>query len=174
MARAPHHRRYGLLVIITLGEGILGTITAVAAVVAHVGWSAEAVLIVVAGVGLTFGLWWSYFIVPSAGCAGPTSQPEVGLVVRPHGALRQRSRRVGAGLHVAAYAAEGEAVIGTVGSVLAVAIPVLIFCVDVFRAVLGAVPGGGPASPRARTGMVAFSVLGGVPRAGRRCRSGGA
>ena len=58
--------RYGLLVIITLGEGILGTIAAVAAVVAHVGWSGEAVLIVIAGIGLTFGLWWTYFIVPSA------------------------------------------------------------------------------------------------------------
>ena len=33
--------RYGLLVIITLGEGILGTVTAVAAVVANVGWSAR-------------------------------------------------------------------------------------------------------------------------------------
>ena len=37
----PHHiaERYGLLVIITLGEGILGTIVAVAALVDHVGWS---------------------------------------------------------------------------------------------------------------------------------------
>ena len=58
--------RYGLLVIITLGEGILGTITAVAAVVSRVGWSGEAILIVIAGTGLTFGLWWTYFILPSA------------------------------------------------------------------------------------------------------------
>ena len=53
-----HHivERYGLLVIITLGEGILGTIVAVSAVIEHVGWTSEAILIVIAGTGLTFGL----------------------------------------------------------------------------------------------------------------------
>jgi low temperature requirement protein LtrA len=123
--------RYGLLVIITLGEGILGTIAAVSALVREVGWSGEAVLIVVAGVGLTFGLWWSYFIVPSA-----------------HVLARHRNRKwawgyghiilfgaiaaVGAGLHVAAYAAEGHIAIGTLGVVLSVAIPVLIFCLAYF------------------------------------------
>jgi low temperature requirement protein LtrA len=131
----PHHlaERYGLLVIITLGEGILGTVAAVSALVAdpEVGWSGEAILVVVAGVGITFGLWWSYFVVPSA-----------------HVLARHRNRKwawgyghivllgaiaaVGAGLHVAAYAVEGHAVIGTLGVVLSVAIPVLIFCVAYF------------------------------------------
>jgi low temperature requirement protein LtrA len=129
----PHHiaERYGLLVIITLGEGILGTIAAVSALVSEQGWTGEAILIVVAGVGLTFGLWWSYFIVPSA-----------------HVLARHRNRKwvwgyghivlfgavaaVGAGLHVAAYAAEGHIAIGTFGVVLCVAIPVLIFCVAYF------------------------------------------
>lgn len=129
----PHHvaERYGLLVIITLGEGILGTIAAVSALVGEVGWSGEAILVVVAGVGITFGLWWSYFVVPSA-----------------HVLARHRNRKwawgyghivlvgaiaaVGAGLHVAAYSVEGHAVIGTLGVVLSVAIPVLIFCVVYF------------------------------------------
>jgi low temperature requirement protein LtrA len=128
-----HHvtERYGLLVIITLGEGILGTVAAVTALVHAVDWSGEAILVVVAGVGITFGLWWSYFIVPSA-----------------HVLTRHRNRKwawgyghivllgaiaaVGAGLHVAAYAVEGTAVIGTLGVVLCVAIPVLIFCVAYF------------------------------------------
>jgi len=123
-----HHivERYGLLVIITLGEGLLGTIAAVAAVVEHVDWSLEAILIVIAGTGLTFGLWWSYFLVPS----GPVLE-------------RHRNRKwfwgyghillfgavaaVGAGLHVAAYAAEGRTEIGTLGVTLAVVIPVFIF-----------------------------------------------
>lgn len=151
--------RYGLLVIITLGEGILGTITAVAAVVARVDWSAEAILIVVAGTGLTFALWWTYFILPS--------EPVL---------ARHRNRRwawgyghivlfgalaaVGAGLHVAAYAVEGETAIGTLGVVLAVAIPVFAFgltyfivwsvlfrAVDGFHALLA-------------LGMMAFLVLG--------------
>jgi hypothetical protein len=67
---------------------------------------------------------------------------------------------MGAGLHVAAYAAEGETTIGTLWVVLAVAVPVLVFClayftlwsilfraVDSFHVLLAA-------------GMVAFLVLG--------------
>ena len=57
--------RYGLLTIIALGEGIFGTVAAVTALVDHEGWSTDAVLVVVAGVGMTFGLWWTYFLVPS-------------------------------------------------------------------------------------------------------------
>jgi low temperature requirement protein LtrA len=128
-----HHiaERYGLLVIITLGEGILGTVAAVTALVHEVDWSGEVILVVVAGVGITFGLWWSYFIVPSS-----------------HVLTRHRNRKwawgyghivlfgslaaVGAGLHVAAYAVEGESELGTLGVVLCVAVPVLIFGVTYF------------------------------------------
>lgn len=123
-----HHiaERYGLLAIIALGESIFGTIAAVSALVEEQDWTVEAVFIVVAGVGLTFGLWWSYFIMPS------------GAILAKH---RQRSHvwgyshilvyasiaANGAGLHVAAYVIEGEAAIGSVGAVLSVAIPILVF-----------------------------------------------
>jgi low temperature requirement protein LtrA len=129
----PHHiaERYGLLIIIALGEGILGTIAAVAALVEHVDWSVEAALVVVAGTGLTFGIWWTYFIVPS------------GEVLARH---RQRSwvwgyghivifaaiAAMGSGLHVAAYVIEGEATIGVLGAVLSSAIPVLVFTIAYF------------------------------------------
>ena len=117
--------------IITLGEGILGTIAAVAAVVAHVGWSGEAILIVIAGTGLTFGLWWTYFILPSAPVLARHRERKwawgYGHIV-VFGALAA----VGAGLHVAAYAAEGETTIGTVGVVLSVAIPVFVFTLAYF------------------------------------------
>ena len=128
-----HHiaERYGLFVIITLGEVILGTITAVAAAVGRVGWSMEAVLIVVAGTGLAFGMWWSYFVVPA------------GEILHRH---RRRAwvwgyggivifaavAAMGAGLHVAAYVAEGQAEIGVVGAVLTVAVPVLVSVVAYF------------------------------------------
>lgn len=48
----PHHiaERYGLLAIITFGEVVLGTTTAIEAVVAEQGWSIEAVVIALAGV----------------------------------------------------------------------------------------------------------------------------
>lgn len=128
-----HHivERYGLLVIITLGEGILGTITAVAAVVARFDWTGEAILIVIAGTGLTFGLWWTYFIVPSAPVLSRHRHRKWAWGYG-HIVLFGAVAAVGAGLHVAAYAAEGEAAIGTVGVVLAVAIPVFVFVIAYF------------------------------------------
>jgi low temperature requirement protein LtrA len=121
----PHHiaERYGLLLIITLGEGILGTIAAVAALVAHVDWSVEAVLVAVAGTGLTFGLWWNYFIVPSADVLERHRQRSFAWGYG-HIPLFASIAAVGAGVHVAAYVVEGEATIGVVGAVLATAIPV--------------------------------------------------
>jgi len=62
-----HHiaERYGLLTIITLGEGVIGTVASLGAVVESQGWSLDAVLVALAGTGLTFGLWWMYFTVPA-------------------------------------------------------------------------------------------------------------
>ena len=63
-----HHitERYGLLTIIALGEGVVGTVASLSAVVSAQGWSFDAVFVAVAGIGLTFGMWWTYFVVPQA------------------------------------------------------------------------------------------------------------
>ena len=125
----PHHiaERYGLLVIITLGEVILGTVAALNALVhGDDGWTVDAALLAVAGVGLTFGCWWMYFAVPWA-------QPLVRHRRRAfafgygHLAIFAPLAAMGAGLHVAAYDLEGEARIGATGTVLSVVIPVAIF-----------------------------------------------
>lgn len=129
----PHHiaERYGLLAIIALGEAIFGTVAAVNVLVQLQGWSTEAVLVVVAGVGITFGLWWSYFIMPS------------GDILAKH---RNRSwvwgyghilifgsiAAVGAGLHVAAYVIEDHAEVGVLGAIISVAAPVLVFTIGLF------------------------------------------
>lgn len=129
----PHHiaERYGLLAIIALGEGIIGTIAAVSAVVDHQGWSKEAVLVVVAGTGLTFGMWWCYFMIPS----GPV------LAIRrerswvwgySHAFVFASIAATGAGLHVAAYQLEGESHIGNTAAALTVAVPVLVFGLCIF------------------------------------------
>jgi low temperature requirement protein LtrA len=64
----PHHiaERYSLLAIITFGEVVLGTTTAIEAVVAEQGWSVEAAAIALAGVSLAVGMWWSTSPSPSA------------------------------------------------------------------------------------------------------------
>jgi low temperature requirement protein LtrA len=125
----PHHiaERYGLLVIITLGEVILGTVAALNAVVhGEAGWTVDAAVLAVAGVGLTFGLWWMYFSVPWA-------EPLVrhrhrGFVFGyGHLAIFAPLAAMGAGIHVAAYDLEGETHISDTAVVLSVVIPVAIF-----------------------------------------------
>jgi low temperature requirement protein LtrA len=129
----PHHiaERYGLLVIITLGEVLLGTITAISAVVESQGWSAEAVLVAFAGTALAFGLWWAYFTMPSATMLARRRErafPWGYLHILIFSALAA----TGAGLHVAAYVIEHEAHVSSAFAVLATAIPVLIFTAGLF------------------------------------------
>jgi low temperature requirement protein LtrA len=125
----PHHiaERYGLLVIITLGEVILGTVAAINAVVhGETGWSVDAAVLAIAGVGLTFACWWMYFAVP---WAEPLVRHRERGFRFAHGHLLIFAplAAMGAGLHVAAYGLEGEAKIGATAIVLSVVIPVAIF-----------------------------------------------
>ena len=123
--------RYGLLAIITLGEGVFGTVAAVSALVESQGWTKEAVLIVVAGIGLTFGLWWNYFMLPSAEVLAKFREralPWGYLHILLFGSIAA----IGAGLHISADVIAGHSEIGLVGAVLAVAIPGLVFSISLF------------------------------------------
>src|SRR6185437_14813268 len=57
--------RYSLFAINALGEGVVGTAAALSAVIDRQGWTLNAALVGIAGVGLTFGMWWVYYLVPS-------------------------------------------------------------------------------------------------------------
>ena len=130
-----HHiaERYGLLVIIALGEGVIGTIASLTALVGPegVGWSVDAALVAIAGTALTFGMWWIYFIVPSAQILhvhrrlsfrwGYGHIPLIGAVVA-----------TGAGLHIAAYYIEEESELDAAATVLCVVIPVAVYILGVF------------------------------------------
>jgi len=125
----PHHiaERYGLMVIITLGEVILGTVFAVNALVhGEAGWTVDAGLLAFAGVGLAFGCWWAYFVIP---WAEPLARHrERGWWFGwGHLVVFAALAAMGAGLHVAAFSLEGEAEIGTTATVLSVTIPLAIF-----------------------------------------------
>src|SRR6202023_2357117 len=67
-----HHiaERHSLFAIIALGEGVVGTVAALSAVVDRHGWTVDAVLVGIAGMGLTFGMWWVYYLVPSGKLLG--------------------------------------------------------------------------------------------------------
>jgi low temperature requirement protein LtrA len=89
------------------------------------------VLVAIAGTGLTFGMWWMYFMVPSA---------EVLHVHRErafpwgygHILIFGSIAATGAGLHVAADYIGHEAHIGATATVLTVAVPVAVFVLALF------------------------------------------
>lgn len=128
-----HHivERHGLFAIIALGEGVVGTVATLSAVVDTQGWTLDTALVCAAGVGLTFGMWWIYYILPSA------------HVLREH---RERSFvwgysqmaivtaivATGAGLHVAAYYLEQKAHISAFAVLLTTAIPVSVFIGSIY------------------------------------------
>lgn len=123
-----HHivERLGLLTIIALGEGVVGTVASLSAVVAAQGWSRDAVLVTVAGIGLTFGMWWTYYCIPAADLLHAHRQrsfsysylhlPIIGGIVA-----------TGAGLQASASYIQHHSKLGSEATVLAVAIPVAVY-----------------------------------------------
>jgi low temperature requirement protein LtrA len=126
----PHHiaERYGLLVIITLGEAILGTVAAMSTHVHDpaIGWTTDAVVVLAAGVGLTFGMWWTYFAIPWTDILHHHRERSF---FWGYGHLLIFSGIVGAGaaLHVAQYYLEGQSHLDATGTVLTVVVPVAVF-----------------------------------------------
>jgi low temperature requirement protein LtrA len=121
----PRHiaERYGLLVIITLGEVIIGTVAALNALVhGEAGWSVDAALLALAGLGTCFALWWMYFAIPWEE-ALERRRDRAFAFGYGHLLVFAAIAAIGAGLHVAAYRLEGEAEIGVTGTVLTVAVP---------------------------------------------------
>jgi low temperature requirement protein LtrA len=130
-----HHiaERYGLLVIIALGEGLLGTAFALGVLVGPdgPGWSVDVVVLGLAGTTLTFGMWWIYFMVPMGGILARHRERSFGWGYG-HIVLFGALVAVGAGLHAAAYYLEHHTVLDTTGTVLTVVIPVALYVVMVY------------------------------------------
>ncbi|MCA0297248.1 MAG: low temperature requirement protein A [Actinobacteria bacterium] len=124
----PHHiaERYGLLAIIALGECVIGTTAAVQALVAEHGWAPEAAAIALVGVGLTMGMWWLYFAMPTGDLLAADRRRSF---VWGYGQLPGYAAiaAVGAGLHLAAYFVDGDSVLGAVGTIVATAVPLAAF-----------------------------------------------
>jgi low temperature requirement protein LtrA len=128
-----HHivERYGLLTIIALGEGVIGTVASLSALVSAQGWSMDAALVAVAGIGLTFGMWWMYYIIPPAEFLHVHRERSFTFgylnytIIVPIVAT-------GAGLHAAAYYIEHHTKLGPAATVMSVAIPVAIYITAVY------------------------------------------
>jgi low temperature requirement protein LtrA len=125
--------RYGLLIIIALGEALIGTMATLTAVVGPdgPGWSADVALVGLAGVALTFGMWWTYFMIPSAEVLEARRERSFGWGYG-HIPIFGAVVATGAGLHAAASYIEGASALGSVATLLAVAIPTGIFIGGVY------------------------------------------
>ncbi len=128
-----HHiaERYSLLTIIALGEGVVGTVASLSAVVSSQGWSVAAVLVAVAGTGLTFGMWWAYFIVPQSRVLAARRDLSFRFGYL-HLLVFASIVATGAGLHAAAYYVEHHSKLDAVDTVLAVAIPIAVYIAVVY------------------------------------------
>jgi low temperature requirement protein LtrA len=129
----PHHiaERYGLLTIITLGEVILGTVAALDAVVRADGWTTETALVGFAGVGLAFGMWWMYFVIPYGDLLARFRMRSFGWGYG-HLPLLAALAATGAGLHVAALYIEHEAHIDKLAVVASTAVPLAVYVLSLY------------------------------------------
>lgn len=134
----PHHiaERYGLVVIIAVGEGLTGTTFALAAIIDESGWTVETALLGLAGVALTFGLWWAYDVMPSGALLAARRRRSFAWGYG-HIVLFGSIVATGGGLHAAAFSLEGASALGRVGTLLTVAVPVTVYVVT-FTALFGA------------------------------------
>lgn len=136
----PHHiaERYSLLAIIALGEGVVGTVASTGPASGNIGsWDSTTIALIVAGIGITFGMWWAYFQVPFGELLhnAPTRGFAFGY---GHIPVFVAIAAVGAGLHLAglaggdsAHGGHHETGVTALTVALCVAIPLAIFTIGV-------------------------------------------
>ena len=122
-----HHiaERYGLMVIIALGEGLLGTNAALGVLIED-GWTTDIVVLGLAGTALVFGVWWTYFVVPSGPLLAAHRERSFGWGYG-HIPLFGAVVAIGAGLHAAAYYLGDESHLDATGTLLTVAVPLAVY-----------------------------------------------
>jgi low temperature requirement protein LtrA len=97
-------------------------------VIDHEGWTSDVAAVGVAGVGLCFAVWWTYFQYP-VGDALHEQRSKGFRWGYGHLFVYASIAAMGSGLHVAAYALEDHAALGTTGVVLTLAVPIAVYCV---------------------------------------------
>jgi low temperature requirement protein LtrA len=124
----PHHiaERYGLFVIILLGESVLATSTGVAASLDAGGVSGALVTISAAGLVILFALWWIYFLEPTG--HGLSSNRDKSYVWGySHYAIFAALAALGAGLEVAVEQTGHHLDVSAVTAAYGVSIPAGLF-----------------------------------------------
>jgi low temperature requirement protein LtrA len=127
-----HHiaERYGLMVIIALGEGMIGTMASLTAL-AEEGLTLDIALLALAGTSVTFGMWWTYFVIPHGDILHARRDRSFGWGYG-HMPLFGAIVAVGAGLHAAAYFLEDHSHLTLVGTVLTVVLPLAAYVLALY------------------------------------------
>jgi low temperature requirement protein LtrA len=87
--------------------------------------------VAIAGTGLTFGMWWVYFVVPAADLLHAHRERSFGYGYL-HIMVFASIVATGAGLHAAADYIEHRSALDSVGTVLTVAVPVGVYIASVW------------------------------------------
>jgi len=129
----PHHmaERYQLLAIVALGETVLGTLSAAQAISAADGWTFDTIVVIGAGIAMSFALWWSYFSLPSAEVLEQHRDRSF-VWGYGHAFIFASIAAVGAGLHVIGYLYDDHYETGILAATLSLAVPVLVFVIALF------------------------------------------
>ncbi|MFK4790279.1 low temperature requirement protein A [Microbacterium sp. ZW T5_56] len=129
----PHHiaERYSLLAIITLGETVIGTIAAAQEVTAEEGWSANSIVVIAAGIAMTFAVWWTYFLLPSAPIL-EVHRRRAFVWGYGHAVLFLAIVAVGASLHLIGYVFDPEVHLSTVTVVSCLAASVIVYSLALY------------------------------------------
>jgi low temperature requirement protein LtrA len=156
----PHHiaERYGLLVIIALGEVILGTVEAVETLVGESGWSVDAAILLAAGISLAFTLWWVYFTIPF-GDILHASRTGSFLWGYSHVIVFASIAAVGAGLHLVALTFAHQSELSSVGVIAAVVVPLAVLIGVLIGVTLLILPSGHPIHAWLTGGSAALLTL---------------
>ncbi|MBS1905185.1 MAG: low temperature requirement protein A [Actinobacteria bacterium] len=127
-----HHiaERYSLLTIIALGETVVGTLAAAQEISGTSGWTWDAVVVIGAGVAMTFALWWSYTMMPSGPILAAHRRRSF-VWGYGHALIFASVAAVGAGLHTIGFAYRHENPIAAPVVILMIAIPVIVFMVSI-------------------------------------------
>jgi len=123
----PHHiaERYGLFVIILLGESVLASIVALQTAITEGGVSTDVLVLGPAGFVLLFGVWWYWFLQP-AGDGLEEHRERSFWWGYGHYLLFAAIAAIGAGLEVAVVASGGHAEVEPAPAAAVLAIPVAV------------------------------------------------
>lgn len=131
----PFHitERYFTLIVITLGEGVVGTVAVLQAQIGRTGWTAQTAVLGATALGVTFAMWWLYAAMPNGEALAHRRDRcfPWGYGMIP---MFMACAAVGAGMDLVAKWIEGETHDSDLMVMAAVAIPLAVFTVGVIVA----------------------------------------